>query len=130
MTAFEIVKAPTAFTLDPSSKATARIKDERHLAWIRTLPSVISGEIGQCEACHIRYGDPMYRKKRTGKGQKPDDCWCVPMSPDEHRAQHSMNEKAFWDALEIDPLRIAQALYGISGSTEAAIKLIVNARAR
>lgn len=126
--AFEIVKAPTAFALDPSSRATARIKDERHLAWVRTLPSVISGEVGRCEACHIRYGDPMYRKKRTGKGQKPDDCWTVPMTPEEHREQHSMNEKAFWDAQGIDPLRIAHALYAVTGETEAAIKIIVNAR--
>lgn len=125
--AFEIARPPTAFAHDPSSKATARIKDERHLAWIRTLPSVISGVFG-CEACHVRYGDPMYRKHKTAKGRKPDDCWTVPMTPDEHRAQHGMNEHAFWQAQGIDPLMIAHALYAVSGDTEAAIKIIRSVR--
>lgn len=125
--AFAVRREPTAFALDPSSKATSRIKDDAHLAWIRKLPSVISGAYG-CEACHVRYGDPMYRKKRTGKGQKPDDCWTVPMTPEEHREQHSMNEVQFWNRHRIDPLAIARALYTISGDTEAAIVIIKNAR--
>lgn len=125
--AFAIRKEATAFALDPSDKAQKRIKDERHLAFIRSLPSALSGVYG-CEACHIRYGDPMYRKKHTGKGQKPDDCWTVPLSPDEHREQHAGNERTFWQRYGIDPLAIAQQLYAVTGDTEAAVKTILNAR--
>lgn len=125
--AFAVRREPTAFSLDPSGRETARIKDERHLAWIRTLPSVISGVYG-CEACHIRYGDPGYNKPRTGKGRKPDDAWTVPMTPDEHREQHSMNEHLFWLRQGIDPVAIARELYRVSGDTEAALSIIKNAR--
>jgi hypothetical protein len=125
--AFAIRRPMTAFSLDPSDKAQSRIKDERHLAFIRTLPSVLSGAFG-CEACHIRYGDPMYRKKHTGKSQKPDDAWTLPLTPDEHRNQHDNNEREWWRAQGIDPLRLAQQLYAVTGNSEAAIKIILEAR--
>ena len=124
--ALQIKRPDTAFSLDPSDKAQERIRDDRHLAFIRTLPSVLSGVYG-CEACHIRYGDPMYRKKRTGKGQKPDDCWVIPMTPDEHRDQHSGNEVNFWNRYRIDPLAIAQKIYAVSGDKDAAIQIIFEA---
>lgn len=38
--ALQIRRPDTAFSLDPSDKAQGRIRDERHLAFIRTLPSV------------------------------------------------------------------------------------------
>lgn len=121
--AYMVSRPPTAFGLDRSDKSQKRIVDDAHLRFIRTLPSVISGKM-PCEACHIRYGDPMYRKKRTGKGQKPDDCWSVPMTPDEHREQHAGNEVNFWNRRRIDPLAIAQKLYAVSGDTEAALEII------
>lgn len=125
--AYQFPRPATAFALDPSSKDQARIKDERHLAFIRTLPSVLSGAYG-CEACHIRYGDPMYRKSRTGKGRKPDDAWTVPLTPEEHREQHSMNEVQFWNRYRIDPLAIAHDLYRHTGDTAAAVAIILKAR--
>jgi len=119
--------AATAFTLDRSGKGQARMKDEAHLAFIRRLPSLISGAQG-CEACHIRYGDPRHRKPKTGKGVKPDDAWTVPMTPEEHRLQHSGNEKGFWDRIGIDPLEVAHQLYAHSGDLKAGRRIIMQAR--
>ena len=83
-----MIKRPsTAFSLDPADKTQKRIEDEKHLDFIRQLPSVIDGK-GPCEACHIRTGSPAHRKKRTGMGRKPDDAWTLPMTPAQHRAQH------------------------------------------
>lgn len=121
--AFQIPRLSTAFSLDPSDKAQKRIRDEAHLAFIRRLPSVLSGQYGT-EACHIRYGDPLYRKKHTGKSQKPDDCWTLPLTPDEHRNQHSENEKQWWLDRGIDPLAMARKLYAVTGNLEAALELI------
>jgi len=118
-----ILLLPTAFSLDPSDKAQERIRDERHLAWVRTLPSVLSGLYG-CDPCHIRYGDPLYRKKRTGKAQKPDDIWVLPMTREEHRSQHSANESLWWSQQGIDPLDVARKLYAVSGDTEAGLSVI------
>lgn len=117
----------TAFSLDPSGKDMGRIKDDQHLKWIRTLPSVISGQYN-CDACHIRYGDATYRKKRTGKGQKPDDAWTVPMTRQEHAEQHGMNEHEWWKRRNIDPCAIARQLYAVSGDTAAALRILWDAR--
>lgn len=125
--ASRIARPITAFSEDPSTKDQKRIVDERHLAFIRSLPSIISGT-GPCEACHVRYGDPLYRKKSTGKGQKPDDAWAVPMTPEEHRAQHAMSEVQFWNMHRIDPLAVARELYAHTGDRDAAVRIIANAR--
>lgn len=124
---FQIVRPSTAFSLDTSSRATKRIEDPAHLAFIRKLPSVVSGEFGS-EACHIRTGSALHRKKHTGGAQKPDDCWTLPLSPSEHREQHSTNELAWWRSHGIDPFETAVRLYEVSGDFEAAIRVIKQAR--
>lgn len=66
-------------------------RDYKYRAWIRSLPSAVSGLDG-CQACH------------TGPhalGQKASDYSCIPLTPEEHRefdrdpkgfaAQHSLD---------------------------------------
>lgn len=120
---FQIVRHPEAFSLDPSSKKTRRIEDPAHLAFIRKLPSVISGQYG-CEACHIRTGSALHNKKKTGKSQKSSDCWTLPMTPAEHKAQHSENEMAFYRRHGINPFDLAARLYEVSGDIEAGIRIL------
>lgn len=127
--AMQFVKPSTAFSLDKSSKATKRMEDTAHLAFIRKLPSVLSGAMG-CEACHIRIGSALHRKKHTGMGQKPDDAWTLPLTPGEHKRQHSENELAFWRSYGIDPFELAIRLYEVSGDLEAGAKIIASARER
>lgn len=123
MAGFAVRRPLTAFSEDPSDKNQRRIKDDAHLAFIRTLPSVLSGKFG-CEACHIRYGDPTYRKKHTGKAQKPDDAWVLPLTPEEHRDQHDNNEREWWMSNGIDPMPIALELYANTGNHEAALAIL------
>lgn len=127
MAGFAIRRPDTAFAFDPSSKKTRRIEDPKHLAFIRLLPSVVSGEYG-CEACHIRAGSAIHRKKWTGGQQKPDDCWTLPLTPTEHRAQHSGDELAWWRSHEIDPFELAVRLYEVSGDVQAAEQIIRKVR--
>jgi hypothetical protein len=101
--------------------------DDKHLAFVRTLPSVISGQFG-VEACHIRFGDGRYNKPTTGKAQKPSDCWVLPLTPEEHRDQHSRNEVQWWKSHGIDPCRLANEIYQLSGDYEEAVRAIVKAR--
>ncbi|KZL17630.1 hypothetical protein PsAD2_02966 [Pseudovibrio axinellae] len=124
-----ILRPSTAFTLDPSGKEKKRKKDEGHLAFVRKLPCLITGRYG-VDPCHIRYGDPLYNKSRTGKATKPDDCWVVPMIREKHDEQHSQNEHLFWKTQGIDPLAVARDLYAISGDEEAAQRIIAAARVR
>jgi len=124
---FMIDRPATAFATDWSMRRQPRIEDPRHLAFIRKLPSVISGAYG-CEACHIRFGSAVYRKKSGATAMKADDAWTVPMTREEHASQHDRNEKAFWDEQGIDPLALAAALYEISGDEDAGRRIILQAR--
>jgi len=123
MAAFACKRPDTAFALDKSGKETASFKDERHLAFIRKLPSAVSGAY-PCEACHIRAGSPRHNKKATGKAQKPSDCWTVPLTAEEHRDQHNGNEMSFWRRNGVDPFDLAEQLYQVTGDIEAGIAII------
>lgn len=125
--AHAIRRDPEAFSLDQSSKATKRIVDDRHLAFIRLLPSAVSGQ-QPCEACHIRAGSAVHRKKHTGGQQKPDDFWTLPLTAAEHKDQHSGDELSFWRRHEIDPFELALKLYDVSGDIEAGRLILSRAR--
>ncbi|RWD00138.1 MAG: DUF968 domain-containing protein [Mesorhizobium sp.] len=121
---------PEAFTNAPvKGQKRPRKEDGAHLKWLRTLPCVITGT-RPVEACHIRYTDAAYGKRPTGGGEKPDDRWCVPMSSAKHREQHDGSEVAFWERHGIDPLRVALALYNVTGDDEQGELIIRNAKRR
>jgi len=103
-----------------------RILAPKHLAWVRTLPSLIPGA-GPVEAAHIRYGDRVYGKDSTGMGEKPDDMWVVPLAHDVHMAQHAAGERTWWLDQGIDPLLVAALLWTSGGNDEAGITIIRNA---
>lgn len=105
-----------------------RIRDERHLKWIRTLPCLIGGTTEAVEAAHIRYSDVVFGKRETGKGERPDDRWTVPLSRDQHADQHRHGEKSWWGLKGINPLSVAQALWECSGDTGAAETILRKAR--
>lgn len=124
---FAIRRPDTAFSLDRSGKDTKRIEDPAHLAFIRKLPSAVSGK-QPCEACHIRAGSAIHRKKHTGGQQKPDDAWCLPLTAEEHREQHGGDELEFWRRHGIDPFELAIRLYEVSGNVDAGTAILSQAR--
>lgn len=127
MTASRINRPGTAFSLDGLRQRRPRVTDSKHLAWIRDLPSVVPGH-ERVEAAHIRYADDRYGKRSVGTGLKPSDRWVVPLAADQHRRQHQMNEREYWQAVGIDPIIIAALLFAHSGDDSAAIQVIRNAR--
>jgi len=125
MSAFQLPRAPTAFSIGAGKKQkSARVHDDAHLRWLRTLPCIVSGK-RPVEAAHIRFGSLAYGKFPTGGGEKPSDKWAVPLHPDLHREQHSGNEELFWAKRGLDPLAIASALFMNSGD-DAAAETIIN----
>lgn len=127
--ASSVNRPSTAFSLDGrrSRERQPRVKAAGHLEWIRTLPSLVPG-FGNVEAAHIRFGDPRYAKPKVGMAEKPDDKWVVPLSAEQHRAQHSMNERDYWAEAGIDPVLIALLLHAHSGNDEPARQIIAQAR--
>lgn len=95
-----------------------RQEDPAHLDLIRKLPCLLGGE-GKVEAAHVRMSDAAYGKPNSGVGQKPDDCWTAPLSAEKHREQHAAGERWFWEEHGINPLLIAQRLYGVSVALRA-----------
>ncbi len=124
---FAIKRPDSAFSLDKSSKASKRVEDPAHLAFIRKLPSAVSHLYG-CEACHIRTGSAVHKKKHTGMAQKADDAWTLPLLPAEHKSQHDANELDWWRSHGIDPFDLAAKLYEISGDATAGTEIIRKAK--
>lgn len=129
--AVQIVRPATAFQETNRRRKQPRVKQEAHLAFIRSLPCCVCGKHGPSEAAHIRMSDARYAKRGTGGAERPSDRWAVPMCPHHHRtgpdAQHSMNERVFWEHQGIDVIVVAAALHAFSGDEEAA-ELILRTR--
>jgi hypothetical protein len=129
MRAQRIVPPPTAFSR--TSRKQPREQSGDHLAFIRGLPCLVTGRTDGVEAAHIRYGDILFGKRETGKGEKPSDCWVVPLHRDRHRDQHLHgDERDWWRRLGIDPLQVALALHRISGDNELGANIVREARER
>jgi hypothetical protein len=82
-----------------------RIKDNKHLDFIRSLPCCID-----TEAAHIRTASLEHGKQHTGMAEKPSDKWALPLCNRHHREQHSMNEMDFWKCHGINPFILAMTL--------------------
>lgn len=126
-----VKRLPTAFANAPAAgKKRPREKDKGHLAWLSSLPCVITGK-RPVHVAHVRYADPVYGKPQTGMAEKPSDRWAVPLLATLHldgpEAQHGMNERLFWARHGLDPLRLALALYGASGDDEQGALIIAEA---
>lgn len=110
-------------------KRNPRQHDEAHLAFIRQLPCLITGENTTVEACHIRFSDARIAKVNAGVGAKPHDMFTVPLSGAVHRQQHSRGERQFWQQIGIDPVLYALALYAVSGDHERGCQIVASAHA-
>ena len=97
------------------------LRDPKHLDWIATLPCLACSR-EPCDPAHVRLGTD------GAMARQPSDCYVVPLCHGCHMRQHG-GERTFYRALKIiDPWSIAVALYRISGATEAARRLIFQAR--
>jgi hypothetical protein len=82
-------------------RRTSRARDWRYRAWIRSLPSAVSGYRGS-EAAHTGTDG--------GMSMKASDFSCIPLTPEEHREYHRIGKRAFERKHEIDCQRIVERL--------------------
>lgn len=128
----KIRQPKTAFRTSRRARDVEPVKNSAHLAWLRTLPSAVSGMEG-CEVAHINYADKRYGKPERGKSTRADDRWCLPLTSLEHRdgpdAQHRTgHERAWWERHGIDATALASDLWRVSGDTDAALLILAHAR--
>ena len=86
-----------------------RVRDEKHLNYIRSLSCCICGDNTTTEAAHIRTSNLEFGKDDFGWG-RPSDSWVLPLCGSHHRLQHTMNEMEFWHLHGIDPFMLAMTL--------------------
>ena len=108
---------------------TPRAHNKAHLDFIRGLPCLICEDNTSTEAAHIRYHDLTAGKRQTGKGEKPDDGFTVPLCGKHHRDQHRVNEARWWIIQGIDPIRVSLSLWKATGNHELGCQIVAaNAR--
>lgn len=102
-----------------------RQQNEKHLAYIRTMPCLVCGDATSTEAAHVRFSCLAVGKRQCGIAEKPDDKFTVPLCNRHHAAQHDFgNEQAWWSGFEIDPVKVALALYSVSGDYERGLAIV------
>lgn len=105
-----------AFRIAPREQEPVRKgkpkKEAGYLAALHRLPCAVTGTYG-VEAAHLSFPAPEYGHYGRGKGQKAPDRWALPLSAEEHRKQHSMNEREYWAETRINPHRLALVLWGL-----------------
>lgn len=130
MMASRMLIPSTAFSLGRGKKRP-RKESVDHLKWIRTLPCIICGTHKEVEAAHIRMGSLIHGKNSTGAGEKPSDCWSLPICAEHHRtrpdAQHVIGEEQFWARHKINPFILALSLWQATGDDGAAETILRNA---
>lgn len=123
MTASRIIRPDTAFSVASTKQRRPRDRDEKHLAFIRTLRCCICGAPGP-DPAHIRSASSVHGKRETGGAEKPSDKWVVPLCRVHHDQQHSINEIKFWATYGVDPFGLALSLYAHSGDDELAESIL------
>lgn len=68
--------------------------------------------------------DQFTGKLSKGIAQKSDDKYTVPLCGKCHREQHSGSEHRFWAQRGVDPVKIALALFSVSGDYELGLHII------
>ena len=88
-----------------STLKTRRRRDKRHLDYVASKPCLVCGR-SPSDAHHLRFTEP------RALGRKVSDEFTVPLCRIHHREVHDRgDERAWWDALNIDPRPIAQELW-------------------
>jgi len=101
-----------AFRTEPEPPKRRPKKRRDYLSFLHKLPCVVTGRFG-VEAAHLSYASIFHGHFGRGKGTKAPDRFALPLHPDEHRAQHSMNEREYWTSKGINPHELANTLFGI-----------------
>lgn len=98
-------------TPDPTPKRRpAKSKD--YLAFLHTLPCTVTGR-HEVQAAHVSFASLPYGAYGRGKSHKVNDRWALPLCEEEHRRQHNMNERDYWDSVGINPHLLCLILWGL-----------------
>ena len=105
--------------IDKSALAIAeprRYRNKEHLRYVARQACLICGR-QPSDPHHLRYAQP------RALGRKASDEFTVPLCRVHHREVHRVgNERAWWEAVNIDPLGVAQMLWNKTRVNEGRIE--------
>lgn len=103
-------------------RASGPETDPAYLALIRQCPCMRCGLDPAGIAAHVRMNSAALGK-RQALGQKPADCWTLPLCrgchTDDHDSQHKLGEDEFWRRLGLPPLRVCVDIQKVAGDLVA-----------
>jgi hypothetical protein len=91
---------------------TGRKEEADYIGFIKKLPCCVTGAHG-VEGAHVSTANVKHGHFGRAKQSKASDRWVLPLSPGQHRLQHSMNEMEYWKSKGINPHELALSLHGI-----------------
>lgn len=95
----------------PCPKAKPK-KQASYLEFLHRLPCVVTGVYG-VEAAHLSFAAAEYGHYGRAKGRKASDRWALPLAAEQHRRQHSMNEREYWASVGRNPHELALVIHGL-----------------
>jgi hypothetical protein len=109
----------------PQGKREPREGDSaKHLKWLRTLECAVCGNCF-VEVHHLKKSIDNQPK---GMGRKREDRWGLPLCREHHSHVEAGDDEARLLTLCIDGRALANALWRVSGDTDAAHRLLYRAR--
>jgi hypothetical protein len=85
-----------------------RVRDKTHLRFVALQPCLVCGRTPS-DPHHLRFAQP------RALGRKTSDEFVVPLCRTHHRLNHQVgDEVAWWRSSGIDPVQVANRLWGIS----------------
>lgn len=95
-----------------------------HLTWIKTLPCLLCGRMADHPHHLLRGVDSLPK----GMGRTNPDRWAIPACWRCHEAIHgAADDEAFLAARGYSGRDVAFALWGVSGDTEAGLRIVLRA---
>jgi hypothetical protein len=108
-----ITTVPDTDCADLAFGKTRRKRDKDHRAFVAANPCLVCGR-RPADAHHLRFAQP------RAMGRKVSDEFTVPLCRIHHRKLHLRgDEAAWWEEHKIDPLVVAQQLWGETRGTSA-----------
>jgi hypothetical protein len=104
--------------------APRRYRNREHLRYVAQQP---------CLVCGRKPSDPPSSSARAAAGARPQSQrrFVVPLCRSHHRAVHrASNEQAWWDATDIDPIKVARKLWKHTRVNEGRVRLDGNTQGR
>ncbi len=96
---------------------TLKMRSNKHLAYIRTLPCIIHNKGEHCNGLPVVAHHLTHVNDKGGMGLKTGDNYTIPICWLHHQTLHSMGESKFWKRWGIEAEKEANILWEINNAT-------------